>query len=80
MTEHLGFETRKLQFTMFQTLYKLRLPEVGADLAFASAIADSSDEKAEEAIKRNPAAFKLWVENYESPRSNEISRRFSHGR
>lgn len=63
----MGNETPKqLQIAMFQTLFKLRKGTDGVDVntAFASAIADTSDENFRGCLRERPELVGEWLEKY----------------
>lgn len=66
----------KIQVAMFQALFKLRLPEHGADMAFASAIADTGDHIFREAVTKRPHLIMRWIRQY-SERKNTAKKRLA---
>jgi len=54
----------RLQVAAFQMLFKLRLPEVGIETAFASAIADTSDVCFRKAFEKRPDLVEKWVKEH----------------
>jgi hypothetical protein len=62
----------RLQVAAFQALYKMRLAEHGADVAFASALADTSDEYFQAAMKKRPWLVKEWIGRYGNKRRSVL--------
>ncbi len=58
----------RLQVRAFQMLYDLRKLEQGCDIAFASAVTDTSDEVFQRAIRRRPEMINQWEREFLSRR------------
>ena len=54
----------RLQVAAFTMLFNLRRREVGVDLAFASAIADTGDRKFRAALEKHPNLVDTWIKNF----------------
>ena len=54
----------RIQVAMFRTLFELRVPTMGIDAAFVTAIADTSDDVFRECIKERPELIKEYIKIY----------------
>ena len=59
----------RLQVTAFQSLFKIRRASgMSVEVAFASAIVDTSNNTMGEAISRRPDLIKEWIKKYSKHR------------
>lgn len=58
----------RLQVAMFQVLFRERVSEFGADMAFSSSIADSSNDNFGAILKRRPDLVEQWQMKYDKRR------------
>jgi len=56
----------RLQVAAFKATFKARLPGATPEMAFAQAIALTSDECFEKALKERPSLVKKWLRDFSS--------------
>ena len=59
-----------LQVRAFETLFKHRVDEQGIDMAFASAITDTSDDTFGEAVLKRPELVEQWFNSHKGKIGN----------
>ena len=61
----------RLQVRAFYSLYKARLSSLGSEMAFITAITDTSDNVFGEAMLNHPDLIEEWIKKYSNPRKNQ---------